>query len=513
MMTWMTRTAAPPLRALPSKIIAVHLNYRSRALERGRIPDFPSYFLKPPSSLTGGGPIVRPAGCELLTFEGEIALVIGRRARGVTPEDAWSYVSDITAANDFGVYDLQYADRGSNLRSKGSDGFTPIGPALLQSAQFDPAQLEIRAYVNGDLKQQALVADELIFNFAQIVADIARTITLEVGDVILTGTPTGSTVVADGDVVEIEVLAGSQTTGRLCSTVTQATSPLAGYGAMPKMDPVARSAAYGANTRPDLPFASNDLDKLTSCSTATISHQLRKRGLDGVVMEGLTPVRPGTKMVGTARTLRFLPHREDRFADRGTGMNAQKRAIESLHSGDVLVIGARSEHGAGTIGDILALRAQKLGATGIVTDGSVRDVSALRSLGLPVFCGAASPAVLGRRHVPWDTDVAVSCAGVLVEPGDVLVGDEDGVVLVPPRLVSEVARDAFEQEEEERFITAQVAAGESIEGLYPLGPSWRQAYEAWQVSDGAAATPSEDNNASNLEGVQGGVKGDEHHAD
>ena len=112
-----------PLGHPPSKIVAVHLNYLSRAKERGRVPSEGSYFLKPPSSLAGtGDPIVRPAGCELLGFEGEIALVIGSRARRVAPEDGWSHVRWVTAANDAGVYDLRYADRGSDLRSKGADG-------------------------------------------------------------------------------------------------------------------------------------------------------------------------------------------------------------------------------------------------------------------------------------------------------------------------------------------------------------------------------------------------------
>ena len=117
---------APP----PSKIIAVHVSYRSRAMERGRLPQWPSYFLKPPSTLAADGdPVLRPPWCELLAFEGEVALVIGTRASRVAAADAWGHVRWVTAANDFGVYDLRYADNGSNVRSKGIDGFTPLGPA------------------------------------------------------------------------------------------------------------------------------------------------------------------------------------------------------------------------------------------------------------------------------------------------------------------------------------------------------------------------------------------------
>ncbi|MGH9054662.1 MAG: hypothetical protein ACRDYY_02145 [Acidimicrobiales bacterium] len=226
-------------------------------------------------------------------------------------------------------------------------------------------------------------------------------------------------------------------------------------------------------------FSEDDLARLASCSAATISSQLHKRGVDETVMVGLSLNCPGRRMVGRARTVRYLPYRGDLAPARSSGLNAQKRAIESLRPGEVLVVDAREEAGAGTIGDLLALRAKVLGAAGVVTDGAIRDAEAIRDLGLPVFHAATNPAVLGRRHVPWETDVAVSCAGVLVEPGDVLVGDEDGVVVVPPGLVAEVARDGAEQERQERFIAERVATGDPIDGLFPLGPAWQERYEAW----------------------------------
>ncbi len=194
----------------PSKIIAVHLSYRSRAMERGRLPLWPSYFLKPPSTLAADGdPVLRPPWCELLAFEGEVALVIGTRACRVSPADAWEHVRWITAANDFGVYDLRYADGGSNLRSKGIDGFTPLGPGLLDARAVDPERVSLRTWVNGLLAQDAVSGEDLLFSFADIVADASRLTTLEPGDVILTGTPTGSTVVRPGDLVEVEVRAAT----------------------------------------------------------------------------------------------------------------------------------------------------------------------------------------------------------------------------------------------------------------------------------------------------------------
>lgn len=465
----------------PTKIIAVHLNYRSRAAERGRDPVYPSYFLKPPSSLAASNAgVIRPVGCELLAFEGEIALVIGRRTRSVAPENGWAHVGWVTAGNDFAVYDLRYADAGSNLRSKGADGFTPLGPRLLDARSIDPNALVLRTWVNDVVVQEAEVAEDLIYDFGLIVADLSRLMTLEEGDVILTGTPTGSTVVEPGDVVEVEVRCGELSTGRLRTPVLQGTDPLRPIGAMPRVDHAARDAAIGRPPRTRAPDVAPDtLALLASVSTATIAHQLRKRGWNSTVMEGVRTLVPGQHMVGPARTLSYLPFREDVFERLGGGMNAQKRLIDSIDPGEVVVIGARGEHGAGTIGDILALRAKVRGAAGVVTDGALRDTASLREVGIAMFYGATNPAVLGRRHVPWEPDVAVACAGVLVRPGDLLVGDDDGVVVVPPALAADVAREAAEQEREERFVAEQVAAGESIDGLYPIGPRWRDRYVEW----------------------------------
>ncbi|MEU1275798.1 fumarylacetoacetate hydrolase family protein [Streptomyces sp. NPDC005799] len=470
-----------PLGNPPTKIIAVHLNYPSRAKERGRVPSHPSYFLKPPSSLAGTRePIVRPSGCELLGFEGEIALVIGSRAQRVAPEDGWRHVRWVTAANDAGVYDLRYADRGSNLRSKGADGFTPIGPRLLDAHQVDPAGLRLRTWVNGELVQDD-TTDTLLFPFGQLVADLSRLVTLEPGDVILTGTPTGASVVQPGDLVEIEVTAGELSTGRLRNPIAEG-DPLAPYGAMPKADPAEREAAYGVAHEPEPLLDPLLAEGLRSVAVATLSAQLRSRGLPHMSIDGVRPVAGGG-MVGVAHTLRYLPLREDLFKRYGTGMNAQKRAIEELRPGHVLVMDARRDPTAGTLGDILALRAQRRGAAGVVTDGAVRDSTAIADLGLPVYAAGAHPSVLGRRHVPWDSGVPIACGGALVQPGDLIVGDADGVIVVPPDLAEELIADCREQERQERFIAGQVAAGESVDGLYPLGPAWRDAYENWSKGE------------------------------
>jgi regulator of RNase E activity RraA len=219
--------------------------------------------------------------------------------------------------------------------------------------------------------------------------------------------------------------------------------------------------------------------KLNSVGTATLSAQLRKRGLNTVSIDGLTSTRPEARLVGLARTLRYIPHREDLFESHGGGYNAQKRAFDALGPGDVLVIEARGERGTGTVGDILALRAQVRGAAGIVTDGAVRDLDAVSALDIPTYHAGAHPAVLGRRHVPWDVDVTVGCGGASVQPGDVIVGDADGVLVIPPKLVTEVVDAAIEQEREERFITEMVTAGESVDGLYPMNATWKARYQTW----------------------------------
>jgi regulator of RNase E activity RraA/2-keto-4-pentenoate hydratase/2-oxohepta-3-ene-1,7-dioic acid hydratase in catechol pathway len=470
------------LGAPPSKIIAVHVSYRSRALQRGAVPAWPSYFLKPPSSLAASDdPVARPPGCELLAFEGEVALVIGCRASRVPRGAAWDQVAWVTAANDFGVYDLRYADRGGNVRSKGIDGLTPLGPALLDARAIDPALLRLRTWRNGELAQDAKLAEEMLFGFDDIIADLTRLMTLEPGDVILTGTPAGSTVVGPGDVVEVEVSAGEATTGRLRSPIVAAGYVLESLGAMPRVSDEERDAAYGVIAGAGAaPAGPRVLAGLAEVSTATLAAQLRKRGLNGLTLDGLRSTRPGRKMVGFARTLRYLPLREDLSARYGGGMNAQKRAIEQIRPGEVLVIEARQEPAAGTVGDILALRAQARGAAGIVTDGAIRDSARLAELDIPTYHAAVHPAVLGRRHVPWETGVTVACAGVTIQPGDLLVGDADGVVVLPPGLAAEVLADALEQEREEEFIAGQVAGGAEIEGLYPLGERWRGAYQAWR---------------------------------
>ncbi|MGM7776697.1 fumarylacetoacetate hydrolase family protein [Arthrobacter sp. KNU-44] len=471
--------------AAARKVIAVHINYPSRAAQRGRTPEQPSYFLKPPSSLAlSGSTVERPAGCELLGYEGEIALVIGKAARRVRIEDAWDHVGWVTASNDLGVYDLRYADKGSNLRSKGGDGFTPVGPALIPAADVDPSGLRIRTWHNGELVQEDTTED-LLFPFARLVADLSQLLTLETGDIILTGTPAGASVAQPGDVVEVEVTAGGLSSGRLATTVTEGTAPFADFGARPKSDDTQREEAYGSREAAGLavvvPVLTPELKKkLESVATATLSSQLRKRGLNNVSIDGLQATRPDRRVVGLARTLRYVPNREDLFTTHGGGFNAQKRAIDSVNEGEILVMEARGEKGTGTVGDILALRAQMRGAAAIITDGGVRDYSAVAGLDMPTYFANPHPAVLGRRHIPWDTDITIACGGATIQPGDIIVADSDGILVIPPAIAGELVDECIEQEKEEAFIFEMVKQGNSVDGLYPMNAQWRARYEQWE---------------------------------
>jgi len=459
-----------------TKVVAVHLNYPSRAAQRGRIPTHPSYFFKPPSSISDGGDVVRPQGTELLAFEGEVAAIIGTRVRHATPDDGAAAIGWYAPANDLGVHDLRWADRGSNVLSKGHDGYTPIGPAI-PANQADPSTLRVITRLNGEVVQDDC-ASELFFDFGTLVADLSRFMTLEPGDVILTGTPAGAGVCEPGDVVEVEL----EGVGSIRSTIVAATQRTAPYGAMPKVTDEA--VAFATGEAPSPPRLSDEgVAALKQVSTATLTVRLGARGVASTFLTGLRTTRPDLRMVGYARTLRYVAFREDvRESIRGTGPDAQKRLVESVEPGDVVVMEARGELHAGTIGDILAARVLARGGVGIVTDGGVRDTPGVAELDLPSYYSIANATSLWHRHIPMDVDVPITCGGVLVMPGDVLVGDAEGVVVLPMHLAEDIAREALEVEQREAFALERVKAGEAIAGLYPLSEARRPEFEAWRAS-------------------------------
>ncbi|HXR72296.1 fumarylacetoacetate hydrolase family protein [Actinocrinis sp.] len=231
----------PPV--VPTKVIAVHLNYRSRVEEFGtRLPAAPTYFQKPLSALNAhGGAVVRPEGCKWLNYEGEIAIVIGRTTRNIAPKEAGDYIAGYTVANDYGLHDFRDTDAGSMLRVKGSDTLCPLGPGIVDDWDFRGKTL--RTLVNGEVKQEAST-DEMQWDMHYLVADIARTITLNPGDVLLSGTPAFSRTVYPGDVVEVEV----EGLGRLRNHIVAGPIPVrTDVGAQPSESEEVLSTAQGGD--------------------------------------------------------------------------------------------------------------------------------------------------------------------------------------------------------------------------------------------------------------------------
>jgi 5-oxopent-3-ene-1,2,5-tricarboxylate decarboxylase/2-hydroxyhepta-2,4-diene-1,7-dioate isomerase len=230
----------PPVT--PTKIIAVHLNHGSRVAEFGvRLPPAPTYFHKPVSALVGhGGAVIRPANCKYLNYEGEVAIVIGRTCRNVTAAEAGDYIAGYTIGNDFGLHDFRDTDAGSMLRVKGSDTMAPLGPGLVTGWDFHGQRL--RTYVNGDLAQDGST-DEMQWDMHYLVADVARTITLVPGDVLLSGTPANSRPVQPGDVVDVSV----DGLGTLTSHVVSGPPAGAEVGAQPTASEEVLSTALGGD--------------------------------------------------------------------------------------------------------------------------------------------------------------------------------------------------------------------------------------------------------------------------
>lgn len=231
----------PPVE--PSKVIATHLTYHSRVSEfMTKLPPAPTYFQKPTTSLNSHlGDVVRPRGCKFLNYEGEIAIVIGEKAFDISTEEAADHIAGYTVANDFGLHDFRDTDAGSMLRVKGSDTLCPIGPGLV--TDWDFRDKWIKTFVNDEERQAASTA-EMEWDMHYLVADLARTITLLPGDVILSGTPAGSRPVEPGDVVTVQV----EGLGDLTNTVVEGEIGIrAEVGAQPSESEEVVSTALGGD--------------------------------------------------------------------------------------------------------------------------------------------------------------------------------------------------------------------------------------------------------------------------
>lgn len=230
------------------------------------------------------------------------------------------------------------------------------------------------------------------------------------------------------------------------------------------------------------PPAAAVLDALKSISTATLSTQLLKRGLRNHYLVGVRPLNAAhAAFAAPAFTLRYIPAREDVAVPElwGDREYPQRKAIETMPAGWALVVDARGDMRAGAAGDILIRRLQIRGAAAVVTDGALRDTAPLAAMDLPVFCaGAAAPASVVSLFAA-DIQVPIGCAGAAVFPGDVVVGDADGVVVVPRAFAEELARDGAEQERFERFVHSRIEQGRSHFGLYPANQETLAEYRGW----------------------------------
>jgi regulator of RNase E activity RraA len=227
--------------------------------------------------------------------------------------------------------------------------------------------------------------------------------------------------------------------------------------------------------------------KLAAVSTATLTTVLFKRGLRNTFIQGIYRLNPGAPpMVGPAYTLRYIPAREDLdhlgvFEDRG---HPQRKGIETCPAGHVFVIDSRRNFSAASAGGILVRRLWKRGAAGIVTDGGFRDSPEIAALPFPAYHAAPSAPTNLIRHHAVDLDVPIACGEVPVYPGDVLVGDAEGVVVIPRHLAEEVADEAFEQTAYEDFVEEKVEEGRSIFGIYPPAPEAREEFRQWRARNG-----------------------------
>ncbi|MEN9416443.1 MAG: hypothetical protein RI988_63 [Pseudomonadota bacterium] len=237
-----------------------------------------------------------------------------------------------------------------------------------------------------------------------------------------------------------------------------------------------------------MPLNPDTRARLTGVSTATLCTALFKRGLRNVFLQDVHPLHPGLpNMVGEAFTLRYIPAREDLnpltvFQDRA---HPQRKAVEECPPGAVFVIDSRQDARAASAGSILVTRLMVRGVAGVVTDGGFRDSPEIAQLPFPAYHQRPSAPTNLTLHQALDINVPIGCAGVPVWPGDVVVGDGEGVVVIPAHLADEVAEEAVEMTAFEDFVAEQVRAGRSILGLYPpTEEASRQDFARWRLERG-----------------------------
>jgi regulator of RNase E activity RraA len=226
---------------------------------------------------------------------------------------------------------------------------------------------------------------------------------------------------------------------------------------------------------------------LLRVATSTLTGSLNRRGLRSMFMQDVWPIRPDmARMVGIAFTMRFIPSREDKDGPGAPGRGTiQSQAMETCPPGHVLVVDSRGDARAASAGDLYVGRLKARGCAGIVTDGGLRDTEGIFKTGLPAYHRRASSPPSPIAHHPCDLNLPIGCGGVAVYPGDIIVGDCDGVVVIPPDIVDAVAQEALATMRYEEFAEAEVARGRALPGLFPVpGEEAKRDFEAWQKAHG-----------------------------
>ncbi|MGV7214793.1 RraA family protein [Bradyrhizobium sp. UFLA05-112] len=240
------------------------------------------------------------------------------------------------------------------------------------------------------------------------------------------------------------------------------------------------------------PISNQTLDKLKACSTATLTTQLFKRNYRQQFLVGVKPLNPNAgSFAGEAFTLRFIPSREDKDWDladlrkRGED-NMQWEAVEAIGAGQVLMIDSRNDPRAASAGNMLMTRMMRKGVAAAITDGAFRDGTEISRMPFPAYCTANTASTRPAYHRAVDMQLPIGCADVAVYPGDIIVGDSDGVVVVPRTIAEDLANDSYEQELREKFLFTKIDAGAPLWGTYPPNEATLQEYAEWRARQQAA---------------------------
>lgn len=249
------------------------------------------------------------------------------------------------------------------------------------------------------------------------------------------------------------------------------------------------AGAVRTNLTADAAACSDEVvERLRGIGIATLIQHVQRLGVHRTFLTGVVPRTAAQNFAGRARTLRCLPARADvakAIAAQRKGQTLHFKAFDEVAPGEVLVIDARGELAAAVGGDLLVARLRARGAAALVSDGAIRDLPGVREVGFPVYTKGVQAATFGENHIPIDINVPVQCAGVLIRPGDILVGDGEGVLVVPTEIAAQVAEAAAENELRDSFLMTKIQAGEPLTEAFPPGERIRAEYEAWCERRGA----------------------------